>query len=865
MPNARSFPRSLASWRAVFFPLAFALAFCAGGLTAAPTTENLVPEGAFASDRGRAQGWAPDNPKQAWLRDRFKVVEEAGRAFLRSDKSPAIIRVDKPIDPAWAELELRFESRRTGVVKGKNRWDVPSAEIDFIGADGQSLLDWRKALFLDGDAPAWTPVTRRYPVPAGAVTLVVRVANKAAAGTVDFANLSVVATAQRPAAEQAELREKLSAIEAEKEAAAARAEAERRAVQSADPSKITGARLDESAIQAVLHADAEAAPGGDGSASRPFASFRDALQAARASLRDLKPTKILLAPGTYREGEITLTGGTRNQPMNPEHETLLVIEGAKRGEVILSGSDLFPPAKWTPLKDASGKIVAYAHPWTHDFGFTEGPWGQYNPKDIRGHRAEMVFFNGRPLHQIILEDHEYIPGKGWSGKGRHNYRGFRDPLATLSPGSFGVAERDENGNRIIVRPPEGADWASATIEITTKRHVFHSHYKSGLVLRNLVFQHAASTHHTVSAALMIGHWHHDQQKLQNNDLLLDGVEVRWNNGFGVKIQRGKNVTIRDSRFHHNGHSGLNTGVLANTLIERCDFSFNNWRGHLGGLYGWAVAGAKLHQMRDCHVRDVTAFGNLAPGVWFDVNNTNCILERADLVANRRNIFLEISGGPFLVRDTLAAHDQRTGLVLTNAANVTVENSILYGADEPLVTVTANENRGAANTIEASLGIEEPIGKGLEIVGDAPKRVFRAGPTRFRQSVFVQPGAKAHLLRQVPSSRELYQDWAENLLGLEQTLFWSPSPKPFGVGYTDRVMGDWSAFRTFTGEGADSLWADPKFTAPDQLDFTLQPGSPVADWRLPARRLDPALRSRIEAFFRFWNYDGGLSYEDIPAN
>lgn len=833
------------------------LMLCGSSLANEP--ENLLPEGQFAD--GGLKGWQAANASQDWMLGRYKVHREDDASFVQVTSAPAIIEVVKAIDPAWEQLELTLQTRRAGMKQGANRWDVVFAELDFLDASGKSLLTWRKVNWLDGDTDGWEDFSRVYDVPEDAVRWACRLGYKAAGGTADFRDISVTVAQTRSRSEQAALQQRLAQIREAEKKAAAEAEQKRRTVQPADASRITGADIDESVIETVLHVAAGAAPDGDGSKAKPLPTLGAALKKADDLLKQKRPTRISLAPGIYREGDLIIRGGQLNE-RQPGDDTLLVIEGAGAPgtdeQVVLSASTVYPPAQWQAVRSDDGRLLYYQHEWTHDFGNIEGPWGQYNPHKVMGHRAEMLFLNGQPLRQVLLETYDYQPGEGWRGKGKHEYTGFKDPAQALTPGTFGVAERNDHpqGNRIFVKPPAGVHWHTATIEAPAWRHVLHSHYKSNLVLRNLVFQHAASTHSTEHAGLMIGHWHHLQQNLQNNNILLENVHVRWNNGFGAKVQHGKNVTVRNCRFHHNGHSGINFNVNANVLMEDCDMSFNNWRGHLGGLYGWAVGGTKLHQMRDCLLRNVRAVANLGPGIWFDVNNTNCLVQNADVIANRRGIFLEISPGPFLIQNALVAHDQSTALVLTNAANVTVENTILYNAQDIVVSACCNDNRGAHNNIEVALGMEKPVASQKD-------NLMLQGATALRNSVFVQPRADADLLRMTPSSPQLYRDWLQNLVHLEKVVFWSAAENPFGIGYKRQQMVGWERFGEFVGEGDAITWKQPPFTDPDQLDFTLPAGSPLGRADLPSRKLDADLTAKIRTFFDFWGYDGALGYKDDP--
>ncbi|MBE9171069.1 hypothetical protein IQ238_27325 [Pleurocapsales cyanobacterium LEGE 06147] len=81
----------------------------------------------------------------------------------------------------------------------------------------------------------------------------------------------------------------------------------------------------------------------------------------------------------------------------------------------------------------------------------------------------MVFVNGQPLKQVLLEKYNYTWPDSFSGKGNHEYIGFNNPKDVLKLGTFGVAELNENGNKIYFRPQDGVDFSQAKIEVATKR------------------------------------------------------------------------------------------------------------------------------------------------------------------------------------------------------------------------------------------------------------------------------------------------------------------------------------------------------------------------------------------------------------
>ncbi|MDA3962356.1 MAG: hypothetical protein PF961_16335 [Planctomycetota bacterium] len=152
----------------LLLPMAAILLTC----SALGAAENLVPAGTFSSDRGRPAGWEAAVAGQAWARDKFSVVEEEGRSIARVESGPAYIIAPCPVAPEWGEVSLSVDLRLAGIKPGGKPWEVPFAEIDFLDASGQSLLDWKRSIWLKDNTEGWHTITRSYPVPAAAVTMV---------------------------------------------------------------------------------------------------------------------------------------------------------------------------------------------------------------------------------------------------------------------------------------------------------------------------------------------------------------------------------------------------------------------------------------------------------------------------------------------------------------------------------------------------------------------------------------------------------------------------------------------------------------------------------------------------------------------
>ena len=119
---------------------------------------------------------------------------------------------------------------------------------------------------------------------------------------------------------------------------------------------------------------------------------------AKKYLKKGEGTKITIYPGVYREGELVIDGKKLGSKAK---DALLVIEGTKKGQVIISGSEVWQPNTWQIVKQ--GNVSYYQHDWSYDFGNNGGGWGKHGPKKVIAHRSEMVFVNGQPLKQVSVD------------------------------------------------------------------------------------------------------------------------------------------------------------------------------------------------------------------------------------------------------------------------------------------------------------------------------------------------------------------------------------------------------------------------------------------------------------------------------
>ena len=388
-------------------------------------------------------------------------------------------------------------------------------------------------------------------------------------------------------------------------------------------------------------------------------SIAAAVREARGPLSAGTPVRIVVEPGVYREsiGHVVFDAAAARTP--------LVIEGQG---VTLSGSDVV-----TAWEDLGGGVFATA--WEHDWGNWAYPWE--TPR-VLGHRAEMVFVDGEPLRQMLLEPFAYeVRGDPLL----HAERGQAwTPLPPRGPGAllpwtFGVSEADD---RLYVRLPAGADVAGHEVEVSVRPQAlrfdagdFGAGGKDALTLRGITFEHFASRTrgYGLEGTVALGRG--------SRGVTIDRCRFRWNAAHGLDL-RAADVTITDSSFTHNGFSGIAGGFEAARLSGNVT-SFNNWRGAMAGQRSWWLAGVKLQDSSDVAVEDHEAVGNLAPGVWFDIQNRDVRLTDVLAVGNDGpGVFLELSPGPFVV-ERLRSSNAEEGLLASIVGELAVRDSVLHSA------------------------------------------------------------------------------------------------------------------------------------------------------------------------------------------
>ncbi len=398
--------------------------------------------------------------------------------------------------------------------------------------------------------------------------------------------------------------------------------------------------IDESKVRKTLYVDQRHVDADDGHSGetpdRPFKTIAAALAAASQHVGNAVATKIVIKPGTYREGGLRpIPSGSANAFMNTE----LIIEGSEPDSVIISGSDEWPDG-WTA---ESGGV------WSHEWPYAIEPQDAWGGRvTALGARREMVFIDGVRMRQVLARE-------------------------DMEENTFFVVDNE----KIYVKPAPELDFENTVKEVSLRGDGIDAPWppagllkipaeKDKVVLRNLVFQHANMRLQNAGTV-----------KLEGWKVLIDHCRIVWNNGFGLQVGNVEQVDIRNSIFDHNGGAGIMSWGLAHGSWADNSTSFNNWRGDMGGLHSYAVAGIKMHHTSYITLERHLARFNLASGLWSDLNVFELVYQNCTIENNwGPGLLVEISRDVQINNCTI--RHNATGIRIHSAHDVVVDGCGIEG-------------------------------------------------------------------------------------------------------------------------------------------------------------------------------------------
>ena len=399
------------------------------------------------------------------------------------------------------------------------------------------------------------------------------------------------------------------------------------------------------------------------------------------------------------------------------------------------------------------------------------PDGRRRPSAV-GRRREMVFVNGQLMRQVISTD-------------------------DLKPGTFCVDDGwpdEPDDGQLYLALPAGVQRGACTIEVAvrTVHHFGSSLLQVGgqnLVVRNLVVQHFAGDS-GFAAAVHVG----------ARNILIEDCTFRANNGSGLGILMGEQMTVRRCAAEANGDSGLFMDEGDQVLMEDIEVRGNNWRGDWGGVRSGQRAGLRLEgDIAGVVVRRLRAEGNACPGVLVTRVKANIFLDDLRAVGNaREGLVVSESAGPLIIRNAVLARNGRSGLLLEDTSGGVLEGSTLFGNGTSQIEVPPPRPPGPGGPVPAQPLAGHVRGwtwRDNAVVSDRPRCPLVRAPC---DPAFLESLRSGRNLWHAPDATEAFR-----IGGLSVSL---------------------EAWHEVTGQDLGSVFAEPRFRSPAALDFRPEPGS-----------------------------------------
>jgi len=163
--------------------------------------------------------------------------------------------------------------------------------------------------------------------------------------------------------------------------------------------------------------------------------------------------------------------------------------------------------------------------------------------------------------------------------------------------------------------------------------------------------------------------------------IVDGNEIRYNNGIGLKA--GSGWKVLNNYVHHNTQLGLG-GSGSNILVQGNEIAYNNYQKTVNPF--WGGGGTKWVKTRNLVVRGNFSHHNHGPGLWTDIDNDGVLYEGNRVEDNyHAGIKHEISYSAVIRNNTLKRNGfgnpndvKGAGILVANSPNVEVYGNTLVG-------------------------------------------------------------------------------------------------------------------------------------------------------------------------------------------
>jgi hypothetical protein len=411
------------------------------------------------------------------------------------------------------------------------------------------------------------------------------------------------------------------------------------------------------------------------------------------------------------------------------------------------------------------RVGVYRHAWPFRWGLAAIPAHWPVMQEIV-RRREMIFVNGRLLTQALAQ-------------------------SAMTEATFYV---DEPAGWVYIWPAAGTEMAKSTVEVAIRPTIFKAS-GANITIRGVTFEQAATFLDDSAVDISGGSY-----------ILVEDTKYLWNNWGGLDIEDSTNATVRRSVANHNGGRGISDWRNRHLLFEDDETSFNNWRGAWGGFFDWAMGGIKNMRAHGGVWRRHKAVGNQAYGLWFDWDNQDVVVEDSTFCDNQLpGVFLEASQGPIRVARSTFCNNARDGVFGNGAEYVTLQNNVFY--------------HNGVSQIEAG---GSQVRHGVDDWETKQARELRDQHWTLCGNVAVGGVRGA----QEPGWALMVPDWPWFLTTLKSSgNTWWNSERSAIFRFAGSRDLDLAAWQRLTHQDADSVFADPGLSGPDQSSPAAGVGSP----------------------------------------
>lgn len=473
-----------------------------------------------------------------------------------------------------------------------------------------------------------------------------------------------------------------------------------------------------------------------GTVDAPFATVKKGVEAVQGP-----GTRVVIAPGLYREAGITLRhSGTELMP--------IIIEAEQPGKTIICGSSVLTDWQMTTLRDV------YAHEWKYSFPIYGSSGNEFAT------RTDMLYIDGQPMEPVFSLEELKLNSYYVSDKTDKVY----------------VMTRKTLGNFVAEVPDLGVDE-----EQNKEAFLLNADSNEYIVLRGLAFTDCATTIH--SGMVKMGTAQH---------VIIEDCSFNKSNGQGLEFESGwgsriaKDIVIRRCSFDNNGYGAVSAGFRTmNLVIEACEFTNTGWKVDWGKYTAADPATMKMMFVKNVIVRRCRFDHNHDNDLWFDNYNWNIDIVGNSFANNHSEIAVHTEINPFGVQ---IRNNVGGGLRIGNSEGTIVTGNLFFARSHPLITHWGFEvrydgnNQGKINMGGPGLSWKDTIlENNLFVLAKDRTKIFDLPPyesffdmTASGNRYYIERGKASDKVFSVLGSRMDYAGFSE-VIGDETAVYLSENP------------------------------------------------------------------------------------------